>query len=134
VHGLGERHQRPARIGPLVQVGEDPPLHLIGHTRSIRGDLGDGSRRCVADIVEPWHVEPAGGGQACQRPNPALGSASSLPVTDNPAELENRLLTVTQHRDVDEVGHRLRVGRAVTADHHEWFVLGPVDAVQPDAS
>ena len=63
VDGLGERHERVARVGPLVEVHDGVLAHAPGHAVAVRPDRRDAAVVVVVDVVEA-RDQPGDGGFA----------------------------------------------------------------------
>src|SRR5262249_58625660 len=59
VHRLGDRHDRPGRVLPLVEVYNSVLGDRERRLRPVRGDAPDPPVRQVVDVVEAWNVHPA---------------------------------------------------------------------------
>ena len=133
VDGLGERDQRRARVGPLVEVHDrvlgDPPRHA----RPVGCDAADATVGQVVDVVEPGDVDGAGARQPQQELVAAAGAALGLVLADDVGDGKDRLLAVADDGRVEELRDRLGVERGVTAGHDEGVVVGAVGSAQRDA-
>ena len=115
VHGLGQRHQRLLRVGPLVEVHDgalaDPRRDVVpGARRPRRSCRRRRSRRRRSAARRRRRRGPAG-----QQLVAAAGAALGLPGADDVGDVADDLLAVAEHGAVDEVGDRLGVERGVPA-------------------
>ena len=107
----------------------DPPRNA----GSIRCDALDSTVRQVVDVVERRHVDDPAPREAQQQLVATSGTAFGLPVADEVGHGEHGLLTVADHRAVDEARDRLGVERRMAARDHERVALVTVDRMQRDA-
>ena len=130
VHGLGQRHQRVARVRPRVEVHQGVLGDAPRNARTVGHDALDAAVGQVRDVVELGDVDAAGDGQSHEQLVAAAGSPVVLPLPDDVADGEHDLLAVAEHGGVDEVGDRLGVERGVAAGQHDRVVVAAVGCVQ----
>ena len=133
MHDLGERHELLLGVGPGGEVGDRALLHPRGHVGEPRRDRAEGGAVVLA-VVEARDVHALDLGEVAEEPlAAALGAPGPLPRRHHLGDLGDHLLAVAEDGDVDEVGQRLGVERAVAADHHEGVGGGAASRVQRDA-
>ena len=119
VHDLGERGERPFRVGPLAEIGNGALVHhrrYVGITRGHRHQR----RAVVLDVVQRRHVHPGDVRQGTQHRLAAARCApGGLPLAHHGGDLGDHLLALAEHGQVDEVGQRLGIERGVPTHHHQ---------------
>ena len=127
VHDLDERHELVLRVRPLAEVGDGALVDAIGHVGEPWAHLGD-ERAVVRDLVHRRHVDARDRRQLAEHALAAV-RPERFHAADDLGDLADGFLAVADHERVDEVGHRLRVERAVAADDDERVLraalLGP---------
>ena len=116
VNDLGQRHELVLRIRPIGQVGHRALLDPLGHVVVLRSDR-DQRGALVADVVHRRHVHPWDRGERVQHglAGSVTAAPADLPRPHDLGDLGHDFFTVTEHHEIQEVGDRLRVVRAVPA-------------------
>ena len=131
MHDLDQRNQLALRVGPVRQVGNGPLLddcRDVGEARPYVDQRG----AVVDHVVQRRDVDAGNARERTQR-RVSAPTPGAFPYRDRVGELADDLLTVTEHKRVDEIGHRFGVVRAVSAGDDERISVGSIFAAHGHA-
>ena len=124
MHNAEVRHDGFLQKGSRIEILDDAPKDR-GRRRFVEdGKSHEHALRVVCGRVKGRHIDARDSGRTAQETAPAARTSFFLPCDQGVANIDDDLLAIAEHKEIEEVGDRFRVVDAGPAADDEGMLLG----------